>query len=386
MLLLLILSWIALSTVIVSSVTIGVGVKKMMRLDDTKIADPEESPLVSVIIPACNEENHIEKSLMSLLSQVYKKLEIIVVNDRSRDNTGKILNEMKRRFPQLIIHEISCLPDGWMGKSYALSRGAQLAKGEYLVFTDADVILEKTTIARAVWYMTDNRLGHLTLAFKNITQGWLLNCLIIDAALGLLAVFRPWMAKKDSSHCFIGIGAFNMVRRVVYQEIGGHEEIKMHPVDDMMLGKIIKEQGFSQDCLLAYNFVLIPWYDSVSAMISGLEKNMFALVHYRIVFVLLLLLGIVVASILPFWGAIFGDNYLQSICFIALCLRCVTFYQGLRLQGLPWWFFPGCIITPYISCYIVLNSAIVTIRNGGIIWRGQRYPLDGLIKTRPLLL
>ncbi len=384
MLVFLILSIIACSSIILSSGILVVGMKKMKRLGDIKRGDVAADSLVSIIVPACNEERNIGKSVESLLNQEYTNLEIIVVNDRSTDNTARVLQQLQLCFPRLHVLEIDELPPGWMGKSHALFTGAAFARGEYLVFTDADVVMEKTTIARAVEYMSANGPDHLTLVFKNLTQGWLLNSLILDAGMGLLVLFRPWLANRKG-RWFIGIGAFNMVKRSVYQAIGGHKEFRMHPIDDLMLGKTIKQRGFAQDCLLAYDFVFVPWYDSVSAMIAGLEKNMFALVHYRVLLIPVLLAAIIVPNILPVWGAILGDNYGQVLCLIAVGVRLVAFFKGLQLQGLPWWYLPGCIITPYISCYIIIKSVYVTMINGGIIWRGQHYALDELRRTAPVL-
>jgi hypothetical protein len=193
------------------------------------------------------------------------------------------------------------------------------------------------------------------------------------------------MARNSGNSWFVGIGAFNMVRRLVYQEIGGHEGIRMHPIDDLMLGKMIKQHGFFQDCLLAYDFVLVPWYDSVRTMINGLEKNMFALVHYRVWLVPVVLFAIIVPNILPVWGVIFGNNDVRIICFLAVGIRLAACFKGLRMQDLPWWYLPGFIITPYISCYIIMISVFVTKINGGINWRGQHYALAELRKTEPLL-
>ncbi len=379
----LVLSIIACSSIVVSSGILAAGMKKMKRLGETTTCNTAADPLVSIIVPACNEEEGIEKSVESLLGQEYGNLEIIVVNDRSTDNTAQVLQQLLLRFPRLHVLEIDELPQGWMGKSHALFRGAALAKGQYLLFTDADVILEKTTIARAVEYMVGNGLDHLTLVFKNLTRGWLLNTLILDAGMGLLVLFRPWLVNRKRDR-FIGIGAFNMVKRSVYQAIGGHKEFRMHPIDDLMLGKIIKQRGFCQDCLLAYDFVFVPWYDSVSDMIAGLEKNVFAFVHYRFLLIAVLLAALVVSTILPVWGAIFGTNYGQALCLVAVGVRLAACYKGLRLQGLPWWYLPGFVITPYISCYITINSVFTTMRNRGIIWRGQYYALTELRKTAPV--
>jgi glycosyltransferase involved in cell wall biosynthesis len=385
MTILMILSIIACASIIIISAILAAGIKKMKRLGDIETGGTVGGPLVSIVVPACNEEKNIEKSLLSLLNQDYENLEIIVVNDRSTDNTAAVLQQLQVRFPHLRVHEIAELPEGWMGKSHALSIGAALAKGEFLVFTDADVLLKKTTIARAVGCMSSNRLDHLTLVFKNVTHGWLLNSLILDVGMGLLALTRPWMARNSGNRCFVGIGAFNMVRRSVYREIGGHEGIRMHPIDDLMLGKMIKQHGFFQDCLLAYDFVLVPWYDSVSAMVNGLEKNMFALVHYRVWLVPVVLFAIIIPDILPVWGVILGDNHVRVICFFAVGIRLAVCFKGLRMQDLPWRYLPGFIITPYISCYIVMKSAFVTKKNGGIIWRGRYYALAELRKTTPLL-
>ncbi len=381
----LVISLVGCCAIIVTSATFAVGMRKMCKLADMPVGERIDYPLVSIVVPACNEEKNIERSLLSLCAQEYQNLEIIVVNDRSTDRTSQVLDTVKRRYPGLIIHDIKNLPAGWMGKSHALSAGALLAHGKYLVFTDADVVMEKTTVARSVEYMEHNQLDHLTLIFKNMTHGWLLNCLILDSAIGLMVVFKPWLAKIKGTRWFVGIGAFNMIRRPVYSSIGGHEAIKMHPLDDMMLGKALKDNGFSQDCLLAYDFVFVPWYDSVSEMIRGLEKNMFSVLHYRISLVPVALLAIIIPSIWPLWGVILGSGYIQTICLATVVIRLATFYQGLWRQGLPGRYLPGCFLTPYISCYIIVKSAFVTLINRGITWRGQHYTLSELRKTTPFI-
>jgi hypothetical protein len=380
----LILSIIALFLVTISSITLAIGLKKMKNLGNMERGNSMTGPLVTIVVPACNEEKNIENSILSLLDQDYKNLDIIIVNDRSTDNTAAVLAKLQDRFSRLHVHEITELPHGWMGKSHALTVGAKLAKGKYLVFTDADVILENTTITRAVRYMTDNGLDHLTLVFKNMTRGWLLNSLILDAGMSLMVLFRPWMARKKSERYFVGVGAFNMVKKSVYQKIGGHEETRMHPVDDVMLGKSIKRHGFSQDCLLAYEFVVVPWYDSVGAMIKGLEKNMFSLVHYRVLLIPILLIAIIVPTIFPVWGIIFGNLSVRTICLLTLGIRLATFSKGLQQQEMTKWYLPGCLITPYISSYIIVKAVFVTLANGGIIWRGQHYALAELRKAEPL--
>lgn len=379
------LSCIAFSIALVSAAILFAGLKMMRRLGDTPAGSCTVGPPVSIIVPACNEAQNIAVALESFFAQSYERLEIIVVNDRSTDNTAEILVGLQSRYGRLKVKQIDSLPVGWMGKSHALAEGAALASGEYLLFTDADVVLEKSTIARTIAYMTTKQLDHLTLIFKNVTPGWLLNSLIIEIGMSFLQLFRPWSAREKTSRTFVGIGAFNMVKRSVYNRIGGHEGFKMHPIDDMMLGKTIKRCGFSQDCLLAYEFVHIPWYDSLWAMISGLQKNMFALVHYRLSLIPVLIAAIIVLNILPFWGAILGDKPIRIVCALTVACRLLSFGKMLRLQGLAGWYLPGFVVTPYISCYIILKASFGTIRNKGIFWRGQHYSLNQLRKTQPFL-
>lgn len=364
------------------SLVLALGVRKLRRLDDVDADGVFPEPQVTIVVPACNEEDNIEQAVLSLLAQTYANLEILVVNDRSVDTTGQVLKSLQALHPRLKIIEITELPDGWLGKSHALAQGAALANGEYLLFTDADVVMEPTTISRAIRYMLDNRLDHMSLFFKNLSGGWLLNCLILEMALGLLLSFRPWRVRQPGSREFIGIGAFNLMKKSAYEHVGGHSSIRMHPIDDLMLGKILKEQGFRQDCLLGNSFVAVPWYDTVRAMIAGLQKNTFSFVHYRLSFIPPIVIVLFLVNILPFWGAIFGEAEARFFWMLALAGKLGAFYFGLSRQGLPAWYLPGALLTPYLSIYIICKSAIVVQKNGGITWRGRFYPLAELKKSR----
>ncbi len=368
-----------------ATLVLAAGVGKLRRLDDIAADNNCPGPRVSVIVPACNEEENIEQAVLSLLSQTYANLEILVVNDRSVDGTGQVLQRLQASHSRLLIHEIAELPPGWMGKSHALAQGARLAAGEYLLFTDADVVMEPSTISRAMRHMQGDGLDHLSLIFKNLGGGWLVNCLILEMALGLLLFFRPWRVRRQGGREFIGIGAFNLVKRTAYEAVGGHAAIRMHPIDDLMLGKILKEHGFRQDCLLANSFIAVPWYNTVRAMIGGLEKNTFAVVHYRLTLIPPIVVFLVVVNILPLWGAIFSSALARLFWLLALGMKLLGFFFGLRRQGLPAWYLLGALLAPYLSLYIICRSAIVVCKNGGITWRGRFYALAQLKKSPPLL-
>ncbi len=360
------------------------GIRGMRRLSEVDPLKDREQPLVSVIIPACNEEEHIEQTIRAQLRQDYPHLEIIAINDRSSDATGAILEKLGKQYESLKILHIDDLPQGWMGKPHALQLGADAANGHYLLFTDGDILMDSTTIARAVEHMENEDLDHIALVFRNISPGWLLNSLILDSSAALLQLFRPWRARKKNSKNFIGVGAFNMVRKQVYHAVGGHKPIRMHPIDDIMLGKNIKRDGYHQEGLLGMDLVTVPWYSDIRAMVNGLMKNAMATINYRYFMLIPLLFGMVMLTIVPFWATIFLDGYSRLFFMGAILVRITAFYYGTRLLEISPWCAPGTIITPYLSVYIVLRAAWYNYRDKGIIWRGTHYSLADLKKNEPL--
>ena len=165
------------------------------------------------------EEKNIEVALKSLVTQNYKNLEIIVVNDRSTDETASILERLAPEYSNITISNISELPLGWVGKNHALYNGAKQAKGEYLLFTDADIVMDSTAIQRAVYHMQQNKLDHIAVMPEIKMPGFILNllCVAFYAYFGLL--FKPWKVKSLKSKRSIGLGAFNMMRRQAYLEL-----------------------------------------------------------------------------------------------------------------------------------------------------------------------
>jgi len=368
-----------------AAVDLFLGLVRMKRLGAVEVRSDTNRPQVSIIVPACNEEDSIDRALRSQLQQEYTHLEIVAVNDRSSDSTPDILEKLQQQDPRLKVLHLDELPAGWLGKAHALQRGAEMAAGEYLLFTDGDIIMEKTTVSRAVSYMESQGLDHLCLVFKNISPGLLLNSLILESGAALLQIFRPWRAGRKSSRCFIGVGAFNMVKREVYKEIGGHDRIRMHPVDDIMLGKIIKRSGYVQECLLGLDLVTLRWYENLGHMVRGLMKNSLAMINYRYALLPPLVLGIAIFTLLPPWGILFADGAVRYFCLGTVAARLAVHYSGTRLVGLSPLCAAGTIVTPYISVYILLRAAWCNYRDGGIYWRGTHYDLAELRKNEPLL-
>ncbi|MBU1161223.1 MAG: glycosyltransferase family 2 protein [Proteobacteria bacterium] len=372
------LAIISLFLMVVCTLEAALGMRRMIALDDVPPMHQENVPKVSVIIPACNEAATIEPALRSMLAMDYADLEVIAVNDRSVDRTGAVLEKMQKQYTCLQIYDISELPEGWLGKNHALQYGAERARGEYLLFTDADIIMEKSSLARAMHHMLENKLDHMSMFFKNIAPGGLLNALILDAGVVLVLLLKPWKAKDPNSKRYMGVGAFNLVKSTVYKAIDGHKTIAMHPIDDVMLGKMIKHSGFSQDCILGHNFIQTEWYVTVREFINGLMKNTFAFCNYKMTNVLFGVLVVVIINILPLLAFFFTSGMTRGLFGAAVMVRILSFAGGFSNIGINPWYSVWALVTSYVYIYIALKAAITTTINRGIIWRGTYYSLDEL--------
>ncbi|MCF8056001.1 MAG: glycosyltransferase family 2 protein [Desulfocapsa sp.] len=360
------------------------GSRKMKNLGDTAAKVCTPVPLVSVIVPACNEEETLEPALRSLLKQDYPNREFIVIDDRSTDGTFGLIEKLGQEFPEIRMEQITELPTGWLGKNHALYQGAKQARGKILLFTDADVVMESSTLSRAVTYFTREGLDHLTMVFRNVARSGLLNAMVVDALGGLFLLLRPWNVRNRRSRSFAGVGAFNMISSKTYWEFGGHAAFKMHPIDDIMLGKKVKQQGLVQDCLVGSDFVRVRWYETFGEMVNGLMKNIFALYSYRIIYVAAALSVVWVMTIVPVWGVILAPGIARIFFAAAVLARFAVFMLNARgLGGRPALFL-WSLLTPYLTTYIVMRAVWVTLRNQGIDWRGTHYSLEELKKEEPL--
>jgi cellulose synthase/poly-beta-1,6-N-acetylglucosamine synthase-like glycosyltransferase len=221
--------------------------KTTKALMDVRPYTREDSPKISLIVAARNEELKIEKAVKSLLRQDYPNYEVIVVNDRSTDRTLEILNQVKSEKENLKVVNIQTLPKGWLGKNHALHKGVEESKGDYILFTDADVVFDDSTLKRAMQYMQDQALDHLTLIPDAKMSNLLLNAFLVNFAMMMTVFSRPWKIKDPKSKHSLGIGSFNLFKKEIYEKIGTLSKIKMRPDDDLKLGWLIKSNGFKQD-------------------------------------------------------------------------------------------------------------------------------------------
>jgi cellulose synthase/poly-beta-1,6-N-acetylglucosamine synthase-like glycosyltransferase len=357
---------------------------EVRRLADQAPELPEgvEWPSVTVVIPARNEERNIREALGSVLQLDYPRLEVLAVNDRSTDRTGEILDEFAAEHDRLSVLHVRELPAGWLGKNHALHFAASRSAADLVLFTDADVVMSPDLLRRAVAYMTRENLDHLALAPRVSMPGMWLKAFAIVFTMFFSAYFRPWKARDPDSSAYVGIGAFNLMRMRVYRELNGHERIAMRPDDDLMLGRIVKRNGYRQDFADATDQMSVPWYGSVWEMTVGLEKNLFAGADYRVWIIGISSLILLMFNVAPFL-MVFVASGLSRLLFggsmAILLLASLGAAHRLALPLRSAFLFPLAVL---LFLFVQWRATWLTLWHQGIRWRETFYPLSELKANR----
>ncbi|MDH3442784.1 MAG: glycosyltransferase [Deltaproteobacteria bacterium] len=344
---------------------------------------PHRWPLLSVIIPACNEAAHLESAVATLKRQDYPNLEIILVNDRSTDGTGEVIDGLADADPRIRAVHVMVLPDGWLGKVHALQRGVEIATGEWLLFTDADIHFSPGALRRAIALVLNQGADHLALIPRTVHSGFWLEVAVRTFGLMFLLTTRAANVNQAESRAFVGIGAFNLVNATIFSRTPGFEWLRLETGDDVGLGMMIKLAGGSSRFAIAYDDLSVRWYDSVPAMFKGLEKNLFGPgSHYRWWLMLLqvvIIWALVAAPIVALmFGVVLGSAPLWTAGAAAMAMHIMfslfSYYES-RAEIPSLLLFPAGLL---LISLMMIRAGFQCIRNNGIDWRGTHYPLDQL--------
>lgn len=357
------------------------GIRNVRSLEEVNpvLTDP---PMVSVVIAARNEQTNMERALRSLLRLDYPRKEIIVVNDRSTDGTGFIIDDLKKSFPELITLLVTELPDGWLGKNHAQYLGSKAAHGDLILFTDADVVMKPPVLSRAVAYMREKNLAHLAILPQLDSPSPLFSFLVFPLGFLFNVFTRAGSVEDPGSGAFVGIGAFNMIRRDTYHQIGTHQAIRLRPDDDMRLGQLVKLSGARQGFLLGVNMISVEWYESVRGLIHGLMKNSFSAVNYQFSLILAGTVAIVAGLLWPFFGVAGTEGlprWMNAASCVLLLSSCA---ESLRWKNENPWYGLGLPFSLLLVIFISWKAALQTVWKGGIEWRGTFYSLKALREHR----
>jgi hypothetical protein len=384
------LGWLLLAAWAAAALVLARGLTRIRTLagatDPYAPLRPAEAPAVSAVVPARDEAAALERAIRSLLAQDYPALEVVAVDDRSSDATPAILARLAAADPRLVVVRVDRLPEdarggpAWLGKPHALHVGASRARGEWLLFADADVVHEPTAVSRAMRVALRDGRDHVTL-FPHVEPVSALHAAFLALfGLAVLLARRVWAVPDPTSRASVGIGAFNLVRRALYARFGGHEALRLEVIDDIALGQEAKRVGGRSEALFAEDLVWLEWYPSLRATLRGLTKNSFAAVGYVLPAAVLAVLLQGTLGLGPYLGLLLADGWAKLP--YALAVAGLTLGFGLyRPRALVRSSLPSGVLFPVAAALLMatlVRSTIVTLAQGGVEWRGTRYPLARL--------
>jgi cellulose synthase/poly-beta-1,6-N-acetylglucosamine synthase-like glycosyltransferase len=335
-------------------------------------------PKLSLVVPACNEADTIEAALRTKLAASYPDLEVVVVVDRSTDDTLAIVERLAREDPRLRVERIDTLPAGWLGKVHALHRGVVVSSGELLLFSDADVRFSHDVVLRAVADLERQGLDVITLVPRLTSQSFWLDATMTTFLRFLVGAGRIWLMRDPRTRVAVGGGIFNLVRRSAYDRSPGFEWIKMEVADDVALVQMLKRSGARCDVFNGAGDVELAYYSTLREFVLGLEKNCYAASSFQFRVALVVLMLIVYIEFVPYvlLAAATGPARLMALATIALVVgsqvalaRWVK--RPLLSAALP---FFGSAIFFWTS----VRGIFLAHKRGGIFWRGTFYSLDEL--------
>jgi glycosyltransferase involved in cell wall biosynthesis len=363
------------------------------------------NPRVSIIVPARNEEETIEQCLRSLLALDYENYEVIAVNDRSTDRTGEIMERVMRdshfsqkkpevghpdsavrsqtflslfTAPELRVIQHSELPRGWLGKTHAMWTAANAASGDWLLFTDADVLFKPDSVRRALVYAEHEHADHVVLFPRMIMKRPGEYMMIAFFQSMFMFGHRPWKVADPSTDDHMGVGAFNLVRRRVYEAVGTYQALRMEVLDDMKLGKVVKNAGFAQRTVFGGDLISIRWAHGAFGVVNNLTKNFFAVLSFQSWRTVISAVGLAFLNYGPFLGLWLAHGWARAPYGIAL-VSMLLIYIGISWRSaVPAYYFLLHPVSTTLFIYTLLRSMILTLWNDGIVWRGTKYPLEEL--------
>ena len=340
-------------------------------------------PRLSIVIPACNEAAHLDAAVSTLTRQDYPDFEIILVNDRSTDGTAAVIDRLAQAHSRVRAVHLASLPPGWLGKVHALQRGVEMARGDWLLFTDADIHFSRGALRRAIAVAIHQGADHLALIPRTVQSGFWLEVAVRAFGLLFLLTTRAAQVNRPGSNAFVGIGAFNLVKAETFRRTAGFEWLRLETGDDVGLGMMIKQAGGASRLAVAYDELSVCWYESVPAMFKGLEKNLFgAGSHYRWWLMLLQVVKIWALVAAPVAAIVFGGLlgsaplWIAGGAAIAMHVVFALFYYHENRAEIPsLLLFPAGML---LISLMMLRAGFQCLRNNGIDWRGTHYPLDEL--------
>jgi chlorobactene glucosyltransferase len=348
-------------------------------------AIPGQHPLVSVIVPARNEEQNLPRCLDSLMAQRYDLFEIIVVDDESTDGTYAAAMERARRSDRMRVIEGDPLPAGWTGKNFALTEGVKAAEGEWLLFTDADTVHDSAALPQALGFALAHRIDLLSLTGLQECRGFwerAVQPLIFQLLEGR---YRLSQVNDPSSREAAANGQFLLIRRDAYEQIGGHGAVAATLLEDVALARTAKAAGFRLYFAHAPELLAIRMYTSLREIWEGWSKNLFALADRSLLQISAAAAIVVGSALLPSlllgvslvnW---LGGGAVQPLEWALPGVTGAFVLQGVMARRLGFNPLAGVLAPPGAGVVfaVLFNSTTKGLLGRKIIWKGRSIRASG---------
>ena len=327
-----------------------------------------ETPLVSILVPARNEEKNITACLTGLSNQLYKNYEVIVLDDFSEDKTGEKIAQVCHKDQRIRMIDSNPLPNGWTGKNWACHQLSQRAKGKILIFTDADNRHSPKAVSNTVGWIQHLNLG-LFSAFPQQTTITLVEKLVIPVIdLFVYAGLPLWLTYLTKHPSLAAAnGQWIAFTRQGYEQIGGHKSISNEVVEDVEFSRLAKRKGVKILTTAGTGVVFGRMYESSKQVWEGFSKNIFGLVKYKTIPFFILVVGLFSACILPYLMLPLLPQLALTAVSINILLRFIVSvkYKHSLLTSV--------ILHPIgvgLTLLIAFNS-FLSVKQGVVQWKGR---------------
>jgi len=377
------ITWIFLIKSMINSVKFTPYLDRFERKEHT-------NPKVSIILPARNEEEFIEKCLDSLIEQDYTNYEIIVIDDSSDDATGKIISEYAKKNSKIIPVSAQIKPDGWMGKNWACMEGYKKATGDLLLFTDADTKHSQNVISLAVSHLLSFNLDALSAIPKMRTMDFWTRITLPMISTFLHTRFSAIRVNDPSKKTAYFFGSFFIIKQKTYESVGTHEGVKHEIIEDSALGKKVKELGHKMKIVRGDHLIEAVWARDKSTLWNALKRLMIPLYiqsekiaigsFFAVLFLLFMPFPILAYSTL--WAL---ETISFSILFVTSLIASIMIYIAaiIEVKKLLHLRLIYTLFAPIGSLVVVLGflSGLLQAKSSTVYWRGRKYSMKDHIQN-----
>ncbi len=342
----------------------------------------KEKPLISVLIPARNEEDNIKRCINSLLKQDYENIEILVLDDGSTDRTAEVINKLSKKDVRVRLYHGKPLARGWLGKSYACQQLAGYAKGQYFIFVDADTLHFPTSISSAVACLLKYEVDALSVFAKQIMVT-LHERMTLPFSNFMILGFMPLaLIRKSKKALFCtAIGQFMLFKKEVYEAIGGHESVKGEILEDIIISKQVKRYGYKFMIFDGRSNLYCRMYHNFSEVVNGYAKVLFPAFDHSIPVISTVIVSIAVGYLVPFimlplgiifdWQQIYINIIVLQIIFVLIPKIILSIRFRMKAVDL--------LLHPFSVIYLLstmVNSVLQYRLNTGVCWKGRTYNIE----------